>query len=59
MNQELMDLVMSYFVKKNIRDEDQLKELMYLCGTIEEELSYVNDPFVNVRRIKRRHYASE
>ena len=59
MNQELMNLVMIYFVKNNIRDEDQLKELKYLCGTIEEELGYVNDPFIPMRHFKRRHYASE
>jgi hypothetical protein len=38
MEQELMDIVMTYFVKKNIRDEDQLKQLMYLYGALEEDL---------------------
>lgn len=38
MNQELMNLVMIYFVKNNIRDEDQLKELMYLYGAFEEDI---------------------
>ena len=38
MNQELMDIVMNYFVKEDIRDLDQLKELMYLYGAFEEDI---------------------
>ena len=33
-----MDIVTDYFWKKNIRDEDQLKQLMYLYGALEEDL---------------------
>lgn len=61
MNQELMDIVMNYFVKKNIRDADQLKELMYLYGALEAELygKPSDDPAVYVRRMKRKDYPSE
>lgn len=38
MNQELMDIVMDYFVKENIRDLDRLKELKYLYFAFEEDV---------------------
>jgi hypothetical protein len=60
MDEELMDIVMNYFVKKNIRGEDRLKELMYLHGGLEAEMyGKPDDPAFYVRPMKRRHYASE
>ena len=52
-NKELLDIVMNYFVKKDIRDEDQLKELMNLCREFEAELYGPKDaPAVYVRPMK-------
>ena len=52
-NKELLDIVMNYFVKKDIRDEDQLKELMNLCSEFEAELYGPSaGPAVYVRPMK-------
>jgi hypothetical protein len=38
MNDRLMYAIMAVFIMENIRGEDQLKELMFIYGNIEESL---------------------
>jgi len=38
MNDKLMEAIMTVFLMENIRGEDQLKELMFIYGSIEEGL---------------------
>ena len=43
MNEELMNAIMGVFIKQNIRGEEQLREMRYICGAIEEALGVTID----------------